>query len=1306
MDRPEGSCVRILCDALCSVVQSVSLAVRSITVYDGSTNLTQDAEMLFISSDNCPGKKIENCMNDGHFGSRVNSREPLDPRGIGAIGLQESSELYIAYYKSILDISGSESVPESDKVPLPFPHDYSPLDIISHLRAFLEEGLVHEGGSEEGSFAFTGNPHFVPHVFDWLTECVRAVASNGCGCGDLQDLSSSQIIEEGDPALPLLYSSDSLHGDPSAQSWCESSLNKVNTDAEKNMRERQHSVDVYPALTFTKKFFELLLSSRRGQADCGRNLNSVQSLSIKIASPNQTSIHFANAFIQISKGDLANLSLLPPPLKVFVELALHQSKEFPFFPMRPEDPPGSPRLAWPSPVLIMIGRNDLCAHLEKSATVSVFSNKSRGIVGESSSQSGSRTEESLSLDGLTEIEEEASRLRFADDDRVHEVCRLLRSSSGMYLRLEKAPEVSDLDHRHKLQMRLLILCRRSLACPVGRGALTLGSLTPLMAEALPCPPLSLAGRIPPNNSPLLLSTGTAPPDLSLWPEFHNGVAAGLRVSSPQENSPSTSSSSSYTPRSTGGASTVSRNWIVYNRTATADDSSFHAGVLLALGLQGHLRVLSVTDICDYLTQGDQLTTIALLVGLPASRLGTADPLLSKTLCLHVPSLLPHQHWDIEILPQVQTAALVGLGLLYCHSGHRLMTEFLLAELGRRPTSDRDRGDCREAVSFAAAWALGVVLLGKGKGKAESPNKNSSTSGLGGLTDLCIEDRLYQHLEGGKRPPDSNLFPYAGVPQGDGHATGGRSSRVLEGDQLNTGVTGPGAAVALGLMYIRSRNEEICHRLSLPLTSFALESVRPDLLLYRALARCLVLWDAVDPTDAWIHSQTPDAVMQSLFPSKVQAESERIRRKETRGKVDLDPRSALAVYLNVVTGHCWGIGLVFAGTANETAKGTLLGKLKMLQLFRDNKQPFPLSFTPNSKTLRPLVESCIGSVALALSCVMAGTGDLSCLRILRFLRWKVDDVTYGTHLSLAMAIGILFLSGGSASLRRDPMSCACLLLATAPRFPMRTVDNQYHLQALRHLYVLAVEARALQIVDADTGSAVSVEIEVELVCGTRLFKRAPCLLPELITVRSVSLPYSTSTSSLYYPASMVITRLESGSYSRIPHPLYVKRRPVPSPPPPSKRAHTSMIHIQDSISIEVRKGAPRRASVSAAKSRRISASLLSSLTGRLCGGRQQCTTSTSRDRVLLSRMQEAGLVEAQSGLDYLLSAASISLTDPHGNSDICSAPPGDVTGSIEAIFRNGTGYATMSDIALDLSRIGPLNDGIFLRAMSGLTVMEK
>jgi hypothetical protein len=80
------------------------------------------------------------------------------------------------------------------------------------------------------------------------------------------------------------------------------------------------------------------------------------------------------------------------------------------------------------------------------------------------------------------------------------------------------------------------------------------------------------------------------------------------------------------------------------------------------------------------------------------------------------------------------------------------------------------------------------------------------------------------------------------------------------------------------------------------------------------------------------------------------------------------------------------------------------------------------------------------------------------------------------------LGFLFLNGGQASLRRDNFAIGCLLLSVIPRFPNRTIDNQYHLQAFRHLYMLSVEWRSLRIADVDTGLAVQgLDVEVSEVC---------------------------------------------------------------------------------------------------------------------------------------------------------------------------------------------------------------------------------
>ena len=105
------------------------------------------------------------------------------------------------------------------------------------------------------------------------------------------------------------------------------------------------------------------------------------------------------------------------------------------------------------------------------------------------------------LDGFFEVEH-ISRHRFPDDRRVSEVCRMLRSSRSLYLKISHVGE-GDVDPstiKHKQQVKLLSLCRRSLAVVNGRGALTLGTIAPVVAEILPIPPLFLKGRCPPNNS--------------------------------------------------------------------------------------------------------------------------------------------------------------------------------------------------------------------------------------------------------------------------------------------------------------------------------------------------------------------------------------------------------------------------------------------------------------------------------------------------------------------------------------------------------------------------------------------------------------------------------------------------------------------------------------------------------------------------------------------------------------------------------------------------------------------------------------
>jgi hypothetical protein len=82
------------------------------------------------------------------------------------------------------------------------------------------------------------------------------------------------------------------------------------------------------------------------------------------------------------------------------------------------------------------------------------------------------------------------------------------------------------------------------------------------------------------------------------------------------------------------------------------------------------------------------------LGIACSRIGKADESTSKTLYLHIPFLLP-PNYDVEIPLNVQTTALIGIGLIHkgtskyfifypfiiCKfksKGNRLITEMTLA----------------------------------------------------------------------------------------------------------------------------------------------------------------------------------------------------------------------------------------------------------------------------------------------------------------------------------------------------------------------------------------------------------------------------------------------------------------------------------------------------------------------------------------------------------------------------------------------------------------------------------------------------
>lgn len=87
--------------------------------------------------------------------------------------------------------------------------------------------------------------------------------------------------------------------------------------------------------------------------------------------------------------------------------------------------------------------------------------------------------------------------------------------------------------------------------------------------------------------------------MTYWPSFHNGVASGLTINAQARD--------------------LSNQWIKSHLAKNFELTNEQAGFLYGLGLTGHLSNFSMLNIHDALTRRHDLTNIAILLGLAASK---------------------------------------------------------------------------------------------------------------------------------------------------------------------------------------------------------------------------------------------------------------------------------------------------------------------------------------------------------------------------------------------------------------------------------------------------------------------------------------------------------------------------------------------------------------------------------------------------------------------------------------------------------------------------------------------------------------
>ncbi|KAH7642915.1 anaphase-promoting complex subunit 1-like protein [Dermatophagoides farinae] len=498
----------------------------------------------------------------------------------------------------------------------------------------------------------------------------------------------------------------------------------------------------------------------------------------------------------------------------------------------------NPKKDWCSSIYSLIDRPDLSALEQQQPYCFARSSASSNAMAKQMTTNEILTTQTINMnEELEYFDLSVLRLLFPNDQRLHEAYRMLLSSKPMVIDIKQEPGVPDNEFVEEQEKHLLALSFRTMALPLGRGMVTLRSYSPTVIERFPIPPLVLHGKVPPRHL-IHLSHIDVPPNMNVWPLFHNGVSAGLRISSAPNRM-------------------VDSSWILYNKPSnnqSADDHYEHAGFLLALGLNGLLDNLSIIHLHDYLSKGNDLTKVAILLGLSASRRGTMDSTVFALLGIHLEGLLPSTSTELDVSPIVRVAAVLGTGLLFQATGNRYIAKVMLTEIGRPPGPEMEHYIDRESYALSAGLAFGLVTLGRGN---QLINVTTSDG-------ISIPDQLNHYMLGVHKKMSTLQKEKTKTP----------SYHIREGDCINADVTSPGATLALGMMFFDTGNAAIVQWLEVPATQNLLEMRNTN--VEKGLENEMMFID------------------------------------------DVDYETMTQSYCNIIAGACFALALRYAGTANDQA----------------------------------------------------------------------------------------------------------------------------------------------------------------------------------------------------------------------------------------------------------------------------------------------------------------------------------------------------------------------------------------------------
>lgn len=509
-------------------------------------------------------------------------------------------------------------------------------------------------------------------------------------------------------------------------------------------------------------------------------------------------------------------------------------------------------------------------------------------------------------------------LIFSEDRRFFDVIELLLYNIPHKITIHLI-EKSYTKMLKKKRLYSQILALRTFTSGIGWGAVAFSTERPLATQKWPHPRLNL-NCVFPDKTTVNVDPKDCDQNLLSWGEFHGGVSSGLRISR----------------KSTG----ITGSWITFTRPSELDAQ--HGGFLLGLGLNGHLKNLEEWHVYNYLSPKQTHTSISLMLGMCASLRGTMDLKLTKVLSVHIVALLPQGSSDLNVNFRVQTAGIIGVGLLYQSSQHRRMSDMLFSQITSSVTIN-DELVPDEGYRLAAGIALGLINIGAGAKMGafqhDDPSYSDGDDEIKGESGFRTNNGLL----------DSKITT--------GLMSIATSAHDVEEEWMPAN-SQMGAVVALMLIYCKTNNTTVAEKLAPNVEELNMKArphMRPELFMYREWAYHLILWDHIGGSTQWLFKGLDLSV-----PLKVNTDF-------------------LPVYY-CIAGRALALGLKFASTGNKEVRNNLLVLAdKLLPLYQCSTD-MRLDFQLTIKTINVLINVLLVSASM----IMSGTGDLVVLRRVKYL----------------------------------------------------------------------------------------------------------------------------------------------------------------------------------------------------------------------------------------------------------------------------------------------------------------------------------